>query len=187
MYNCIEVKSDLECTVLGIFKWSLWFAICWHRSLVKLQFSVHLCVAVIQQACKAHILAGLESLEIACRRFQVIYEQWERVFHRDIQTRENNVWKHEREHQNYVADISSVRYKLSTLAFWQEITLLFTLHCSFSPLFLPPTGNNPNLLFQFLAFLLSICTFLTKLALASLQSAWLLSVTDWCPLNCSLA
>ena len=27
----------------------------------------------------------------------VIYEQRERVFHRDIQTRENNVWKHERE------------------------------------------------------------------------------------------
>ena len=27
----------------------------------------------------------------------VIYEQQERVFHRDIQTRENNVWKHERE------------------------------------------------------------------------------------------
>ena len=29
--------------------------------------------------------------------FEVIYEQRERVFHRDIQTRENNVWKHERE------------------------------------------------------------------------------------------
>jgi hypothetical protein len=27
----------------------------------------------------------------------VIYEQRERVFHRDIQTRENNVWKQERE------------------------------------------------------------------------------------------
>jgi hypothetical protein len=27
----------------------------------------------------------------------VIYEQRERVFHLDIQTRENNVWKHERE------------------------------------------------------------------------------------------
>ena len=27
----------------------------------------------------------------------VIYEQQERVFHRDIQTQENNVWKHERE------------------------------------------------------------------------------------------
>ena len=27
----------------------------------------------------------------------VIYEQRERVFHRDIQTQENNVWKHERE------------------------------------------------------------------------------------------
>jgi hypothetical protein len=29
--------------------------------------------------------------------FQVIYEQRERVFHRDIQTQENKVWKHERE------------------------------------------------------------------------------------------
>jgi hypothetical protein len=29
--------------------------------------------------------------------FHVIYEQRERVFHRDIQTRENDVWKHERE------------------------------------------------------------------------------------------
>jgi hypothetical protein len=31
------------------------------------------------------------------RNLEVIYEQRERVFHRDIQTRENNVWKHERE------------------------------------------------------------------------------------------
>jgi hypothetical protein len=29
--------------------------------------------------------------------YYVIYEQRERVFHRGIQTRENNVWKHERE------------------------------------------------------------------------------------------
>ena len=28
---------------------------------------------------------------------QVIFEQRERMFHRDIQTRENNVWKHESE------------------------------------------------------------------------------------------
>jgi hypothetical protein len=35
---------------------------------------------------------------IACNAMlKVIYEQRERVFHRDIQTRENNVWKHERE------------------------------------------------------------------------------------------
>ena len=28
-------------------------------------------------------------------KLQVIFEQRERVFHRDIQTRENNVWKQE--------------------------------------------------------------------------------------------
>jgi hypothetical protein len=36
-------------------------------------------------------------MSIIKRVFQVIYEQRERVFHRDIQTRQNNVWKHERE------------------------------------------------------------------------------------------
>ena len=30
-----------------------------------------------------------------CAMLEVIYEQRERVFHRGIQTRENNVWKHE--------------------------------------------------------------------------------------------
>jgi hypothetical protein len=35
--------------------------------------------------------------DVSTAIFHVIYEQRERVFHRDIQTRENNVWKHEHE------------------------------------------------------------------------------------------
>jgi hypothetical protein len=42
------------------------------------------------------------------KTFHVIYEQRERLFHRDIQTRENNVWKHEREARVFSYIFSSV-------------------------------------------------------------------------------
>jgi hypothetical protein len=39
----------------------------------------------------------VKMLQRLMSNIDVIYEQRERVFHRDIQTRENNVGKHERE------------------------------------------------------------------------------------------
>ena len=42
-------------------------------------------------------LTSMQSFRACAAVFKVIYEQRERMFHRDIQTRENNVWKHERE------------------------------------------------------------------------------------------
>jgi hypothetical protein len=45
-----------------------------------------------QNICPTRIYSTLQEADL-----DVIYEQRERVFHRDIQTLENNVWKHERE------------------------------------------------------------------------------------------
>jgi hypothetical protein len=56
------------------------------------------CKKILEKIKFSTILAdpGLQLASVTCR-YHVIYEQRERVFHRDIQTRENNVWKQEHE------------------------------------------------------------------------------------------